>query len=246
MRGGVSTGISAGLNGGWDLDTKEHVEQNRTIALHTLGIYTPGLVCIQKHTTIARSIPRDLPLMGAAADALVTQSPDIALGVITADCAPVLFYDPLGGIIAAAHAGWRGAVNGILENTVHEMRALGATTATIQATIGPTIARSSYRVSPDFLDTVQASTLFSIKPMTTYVDDAWFFDLPMYISKRLEPLVSHIHNLGCDTFGQTFFSRRYALNKHQNQTSSQTSGTESCAAAEPWDCGRNMSWISLS
>ena len=216
IAGGVSTGMCAGLNGALAGDTKENVEKNRQIALTTLGIFSPGIIGQQNHTSTVRLIPRDMEIIASPADALVTKSSNWALGVVTADCAPVLFYDPHEGIVGAAHAGWRGAANGILENTVQEMYGLGAKACNIQATIGPTIARSSYGVSLDFIKTIQEKTPFAIEPMTCFLADSWFFDLPMYIARRLAPLVSQVYTTGHNTYDSDFFSRRYALHTHKN------------------------------
>lgn len=129
--------------------------------------------------------PFDVPL--PQADALVTKCKDVALSVITADCGPVLFADPAAGVIAAAHAGWRGALYGVLENTVEAMTRLGAKQANILAALGPCIHQDSYQVGAEmrdeFMSTDQhANPYFISDPSAT---GKFLFDLPGYILNRL-------------------------------------------------------------
>jgi len=151
-------------------------------------------------------------------DALVTERAGLALGIVTADCAPVLLADPAAGVIGAAHAGWRGALGGVLENTVAAMVSLGAVPAGIVAAIGPTIAQASYEVDEGFRGAFDD-------------DDARFFapgrpghcqfDLPAYVTHRLQAAgVGQVEDLGEDTYAQPgrFFSYRRAT--HQAQPTS--------------------------
>lgn len=148
-------------------------------------------------------------------DALVTDRPGLALGIVTADCAPVLLADPAAGVIGAAHAGWRGALGGVIENTVAAMVSLGAEPANIVAAIGPTIAQANYEVDKGFRDAFEE-------------DDARFFvsgrpghcqfDLPAYVAHRLQAAgVGQVEDLGEDTYAQPgrFFSYRRATHRSQ-------------------------------
>jgi polyphenol oxidase len=136
------------------------------------------------------------------ADAVVTATPGIVLGIVTADCGPILFADVEAGVIGAAHAGWRGAVDGVLENTIAAMEALGAKRAAIAAAIGPTIAPASYEVDAPFrarFDT-DAARFFASAPARGGIE-RWQFDLPAYIAARLEAAgIGKIHDLARDTF----------------------------------------------
>lgn len=137
------------------------------------------------------------------ADAVVTSAPGIVLGIVTADCAPVLLADPEVGIIGAAHAGWRGAQSGVLEATIAAMQALGARPSKIAAAIGPTIAQASYEVDVRFRThfTPADEPHFAAAPLR---DGAarWHFDLPGYVAEKLENCgIGAIHDLARDTFG---------------------------------------------
>ncbi|MFM7445191.1 MAG: peptidoglycan editing factor PgeF, partial [Tabrizicola sp.] len=119
------------------------------------------------------------------ADALVTSTPGLLLAVLTADCQPVLFADAGAGVIGAAHAGWRGAVDGVLEATVDAMEGLGARRQNITAVIGPTISQAAYEVGPEFLDRFRAEDEASTRFFTNGPGDRLLFDLPGYGLYRL-------------------------------------------------------------
>ncbi len=159
----------------------------------------------------------DSPTGRPVADALVTANPGIVLGIVTADCGPVLFADSKTGVIGAAHAGWRGAHGGILENTIAAMEALGAVRADIAAAIGPTIAQASYEVDAPFRENFGANDdkHFASAPLREGCE-RWLFDLPGYISARLSNAgISLIHDCQCDTFadGSGYFSYRKSTQK---------------------------------
>ncbi len=185
-------------------------------ALHFTGMAWLGN---QKHTNRILVLPRDQAHIMQPADALITNDPHGIIGVITADCAPILMYDGVAKVVGAIHAGWRGAVSGVIEETIKHMCALGCTTSNLQATIGPMIRSESYQVSDDFLQTVQDFSAWNIAPMVHTVDNGVFFDLPLYIHKRLASLISNIDDVNIDTFSRTdFFSHRRAVH-HQEQIS---------------------------
>ena len=152
-KGGASSGIFQGLNcGQGSTDLSEAVAMNRERVAHNLGVAPKALIGVhQIHSadvatvTAAWAIP-------PKADAMVTDRPGIALSVLTADCQPVLFADADAGVIGAAHAGWRGALSGILGNTITAMTRLGARADRIAAIIGPSISQRAYEVGPEFMD----------------------------------------------------------------------------------------------
>ncbi|WDA42081.1 peptidoglycan editing factor PgeF [Erythrobacter sp. BLCC-B19] len=136
------------------------------------------------------------------ADAVVTATPGIVLGIVTADCGPILFADRAAGVVGAAHAGWRGAVDGVLENTIAAMEALGATRANIAAVLGPTIAQASYEVDAPFRAhfAPDAARFFAAAPDREGAP-RWQFDLPGFIMARLAAAgLSKIADVGRDTF----------------------------------------------
>ena len=152
-RGGVSGGIYAGLNvGQGSADAPESVAENRRRVAAHLGVAEPDLATLwQVHSPDVVTVSGPLPAERPKADALVTDRPGVALGVLTADCGPVLFADADAGVIGAAHAGWKGAFTGVLENTVAAMTKLGARPERIVAVLGPSIGPRNYEVGPEFV-----------------------------------------------------------------------------------------------
>lgn len=185
--GGASTGIYAALNCGLGSgDEAEAVLENRRRVASHLAARTV-LTAHQVHSPTAVVV--DEPWSAAArpkADALVTATPGLAVGALSADCAPVLFADPEARVIAAAHAGWRGAVSGVVEATIEAMVRLGARREDIRAAVGPTIGAQVYEVGPDFERQVlaldpEARARFHLPPGRERVH----FDLPGYVADRL-------------------------------------------------------------
>ncbi|MEG3619889.1 peptidoglycan editing factor PgeF [Magnetovibrio sp. PR-2] len=214
--GGVSDGIYAGLNcGPGSSDVPENVQENRSRALGKLdlGAHAKLVTCYQFHSPKAVCVtepwdPADPP----KADAMVTDRPGIALGILTADCAPVLFMDETAGVVGAAHAGWKGAQGGVLAATLAEMVALGADIANIHAAVGPCIHQASYEVGEDLRLAVNEASPWAdwcfergAKP------DHYQFDLPSYVSGELQRLdVSKVEVVAYDTYRNEdlFFSYR--------------------------------------
>jgi hypothetical protein len=186
-QGGRSIGLYESLNCGLgSADDREPVLANRSVVVSHLGaraLATPHQVHSADVLLVEKPFERN---ERPVADAVVTRTPGIALGVLTADCGPVLFADAQGGIVGAAHAGWKGATGGILENTVAAMEKLGARRERIVAALGPTISQRNYEVGPEFVD-----RLLGLDP----ANQAWLvsspkaghaqFDLPGYILARL-------------------------------------------------------------
>ncbi len=213
--GGVSQGAFESLNCGWSSgDHADRVERNRALALARLGAPAGSLCTVRQihgaDVVVARAPEPGRP--GERADALVSDRAGITLGVLSADCAPVLLADPEARVIGAAHAGWRGALAGVIEATVRAMARLGARPARICAAVGPCIARRSYEVGPDLEQPVvaedPASAVF-FEPVAG--SDRLLFDLEAYVLHRLARAgIAHGLALGADTFADAgrFFSAR--------------------------------------
>jgi YfiH family protein len=207
-RGGVSTGPFASLNCSVSsADDPAHVAANRAAVASWLGA-TQLLGATQVHGIDVATVTEPWPTgHGPRADALVTDRPGLALGVVTADCTPVLLVDTEAGVIGAVHAGWRGAVAGVLEATVQAMRALGA--ARITAAIGPSIRQKSYEVRADLRDAVLARDPADARFFAAGRPDHWQFDLAGYCAARLDGLAS-VDTIDADTAAEPdrFFSHR--------------------------------------
>ncbi len=213
--GGVSTGPFAALNGSLGgQDARENVIENRARAARALGAEPASMLGLtQVHGAWVVTVETPWALgAGPAADAMVTRRAGVALCIVTADCAPVLFADAKAGVIGAAHAGWRGALSGVLEATVAAMVALGAAPARIHAAIGPCIAQRSYEVGADLRAAVighDAADARFFGPGRDFVH--WQFDLPGYCASRLMAAgVAAVSPPTSDTVGDTarFFSHR--------------------------------------
>ncbi|MCB2134837.1 MAG: peptidoglycan editing factor PgeF [Rhodobacteraceae bacterium] len=218
-KGGASSGIFAGLNcGRGSSDQSEAVAINRARAAEALGLSPTALAGVhQVHSAdvVTVSDPDDrLP----RADALVTATPGIALSVLTADCQPVLFADRQAKVIGAAHAGWRGALSGVLEATVAAMEALGARRTDIVAIIGPTISQRSYEVGPEFLDSFLAEDEGYSRFFAGGTGDRMHFDLPGFGLHRLrETGVRLAEWTGHCTYADSerFYSYRRSVHQHE-------------------------------
>jgi polyphenol oxidase len=153
-QGGVSEGIYATLNGGiGSSDEPSRVQENRRRMTEAMGVRADALISVyQVHSPDAVVVEGPWTAERPKADGMVTAVPGLALGITTADCGPVLFADPEARVIGAAHAGWRGAVTGVLESTVEAMERLGARRDKIVAVLGPTIGQNAYEVGPDFIE----------------------------------------------------------------------------------------------
>lgn len=185
-KGGASSGIFSGLNCGYgSTDQTEIVEINRTRVALAMGVADEELITVrQVHSAdvvVVDSPDADHP----EADALVTNRPGVALAILTADCQPVLFADPDRQVIGAAHAGWRGAMDGVLESTIDAMVGLGAQRDAIRAVIGPTISQRAYEVGPEFLDRFLDADPDNAQFFAGGAGDKVHFDLPSFGLARL-------------------------------------------------------------
>ncbi|MDR3505934.1 MAG: peptidoglycan editing factor PgeF [Acidocella sp.] len=206
--GGVSAGLYASLNCSFSSDNPNHVRENRARVAAAMGVEREHLLGVKQVHGDGVVTVREPWAEGAgpAADALVTSIPGLALGIITADCAPVLFYGD--GVVGAAHAGWRGALAGVLEATATAMRELGA--REIHAVIGPCIGQASYEVGADMRDAVLARHATDAQFFEVGRPGHWHFDLPGYCAARLNAAGVKAEALGLDTYAQEqeFFSYR--------------------------------------
>jgi YfiH family protein len=186
-KGGASSGIFAGLNcGPGSSDLAEVVAINRARAAAAMGVAPDHLVTVhQVHSPDVVTLTAPPRGPRPKADALVTATPGLALAVLTADCQPVLFADPQARVIGAAHGGWRGTRDGVLEATVEAMEALGATRANIRSVIGPTISQQAFEVGPEFLHTFLDEDPDNARFFAQCPGDRALFDLPAYGLHRL-------------------------------------------------------------
>ena len=219
--GGISAGIYAGLNGGLgSSDDPANVAENRRRMAEQMGVAPSHFLGVhQIHSPDA--VVATGPWEGASrprADALVTRTEGLAIGVTAADCGPTLFVDPIARVIGAAHAGWKGALTGVLESTIGAMEKLGAERAGIVAAIGPLIRQHSYEVGNEFvgrfLDADAENALFFIPAAR---EGHAMFDLAGFIRKRLENAgVLMIDDVGIDTYSdERFFSYRRSVHRHE-------------------------------
>ena len=191
-RGGVSEGPYAALNCSLSSqDDRDRVRENRRRAMDAIGLDIAALHGLhQVHGIAVAEVDQGWAEgAGPRADAMVTRRPGIALGIVTGDCAPVLFADAEAGVVGAAHAGWRGAVAGVIEATVAAMEGLGARRHRIAAAVGPCIGQASYEVGPDLRDAVLAHDPADARFFAPgRREDRWQFDLPGYCADRLAAL----------------------------------------------------------
>lgn len=234
-QGGVSHGLYASLNCGFgSKDEATHVSANRARAMESLGLPPQALItAYQVHSADVAVVDNAwTPSRAPRADAMVTMFPGVALGVLTADCAPVLFADTRTPVIGAAHAGWRGALAGVVEATVAAMVALGARVDDIVAGVGPCIHQQSYEVGPEFhARFVQENPRNDDFFRPADDGDRLLFDLPGYLSRRLARMgLRAVERLALDTWGEEelFFSHRRATQRGES------------------DCGRGLSAIALA
>lgn len=185
-RGGASSGVFSGLNcGPGSSDQSEIVQINRSRVAEAMGVEPDHLITVhQVHSADVVTVTGPLSERPRA-DAMVTDVPGVALTVLTADCQPVLFADVGNGVIGAAHAGWRGALDGVLEATVAAMEALGADRRRIKAVIGPSISQAAYEVGPEFIEEFLAEDRDNARFFANGVDGRYQFDLPGFGLHRL-------------------------------------------------------------
>lgn len=216
--GGASTGIYAGLNcGAGSNDDPSAVARNRAAVAAQLGA---GALLTAHQVHSADVVTVSAPFDGAPprADAMVTATPGLALGALSADCAPVLFEDREAGVIGAAHAGWRGALSGVTDAAIEAMIALGARREAIRAAIGPTISQRAYEVGPEFFETFEAEDPENTRFFAGGAGERMQFDLPSYLLSRLRAAGVAAEWVGHCTYSDEarFYSFRRATHRRED------------------------------
>ena len=219
-RGGASEGVYASLNGGLgSSDDADRVAENRRRMAAHLGVGLEAFLSVrQTHSADVAVVERPWALADRpAADAMVTRAPGVALGITTADCGPVLFADAHANVAGAAHAGWRGALGGVLEATVTAMERLGAVRERIVAVLGPTISRDAYEVGPEFAAAFRNADGGNERFFAPGAREGRLvFDLPGYILSRLTAAgIGEVEDLKLCTYSdeERFYSFRRATHR---------------------------------
>lgn len=232
-KGGVSKGMYDSLNVGLGSDdVQENVLENRSrVASHFAAtpsvLVTPNQVHSSRATVVVAPVGETRPRV----DGIATTNPRLVIGILTADCGPVLFCDPKNRVIAACHAGWKGATGNVMESTIIEMESLGAERSEIQATLGPTISQNNYEVGPEFAERLlQLDDENRVYLISSTKPGHQLFDLPSYIVNKLLASGVSAHWTGHCTYAdeERFFSYRRTTHDHES------------------DYGRQISAISLS
>lgn len=228
-QGGVSEGLYASLNcGPGSQDASAHVSENRARAAQAMGA-SPDALCTLYQVHGADVITVHSPWQSDArpqADAMVTDQPNLMLGILTADCVPVLLADPKARIIGAAHAGWKGAIAGVTDQTVAAMEALGAHRDRLIAAIGPAIGWQSYEVDATFLQRFLDHQPTNEQFFRAHTHGKYHFNVKAYVAGRLAAAgVHHIQVLGNETYLEesSFFSFRRATHRSESDYGRQLS-----------------------
>jgi len=232
--GGVSTGLYASLNGGiGSRDATAHVTENRARMAAVLHVAPDHLLTayqIHSPQVAVAEAPWTLEARPRA-DAIVTRTPNLAIGVTTADCGPILFADPVARVIGAAHAGWRGAFTGVLEATLAAMERLGAERGRIAVALGPMIRQPNYEVGPEFVSQFRGQDAANARFFAPAARQGHaLFDLPGYITARLQRAgITRIDDLRRCTYAEPELFYSFRRSTHR---------------AEP-DYGRHINAIAL-
>ena len=218
--GGESAGICESLNvGPGSDDIKSDVDTSRRRAAEAVAPHATLVTLRQVHSSDAIRVTHDFPDdQRPEADAMVTDKPGLALGILTADCAPILLADTQAGIIGAAHAGWKGAMTGVAKSVVDAMEELGAARSRISAAIGPCIGRGSYEVDDDFRKRFEMIESENEQFFRNGAPGHHYFDLEAYVTVWLAFAgVQTVEALGLDTYADEdrFFSYRRATHRHE-------------------------------
>ena len=218
--GGVSGGIYASLNGGiGSNDDPGNVAENRRRMAEQMGVRPENFLSLwQIHSPDAVVASGPWPGERPRADAIVTRTEGLAIGATAADCGPILFVDPSARVIGAAHAGWKGALTGVLESTVAAMEKLGAERSGIVAAIGPLIRQHSYEVGGEFVERfIEADAENAMFFLPSTREGHAMFDLAAFIRMRLENAgVLMIDDIGIDTYSdERFYSYRRSVHRKE-------------------------------
>lgn len=221
-QGGISTGHFSSLNAALEKeDPQENVSENRKRIALALGAHPNNLITVrQKHSDVVVFVDSSFPhTQRPNGDAIVTKTPGLLIGVITADCTPILLADPHTNIVAAIHAGWRGASTGIIENTIKTMIENGANLSSLMAAIGPCIWQESYEIN-----NATKSQILSQNPNTeahfipSSQENHWLFDLPAFIHEKLKKQgVEKISPSPANTYNEEEYFFSYRRMTHKNE-----------------------------
>lgn len=219
-KGGVSGGIYHGLNVGLgSRDERSHVEENRARVSSWFGAEPQKLATVhQVHSPDAVIVDASYDGTRTEADALVTATPGLVIGVLSADCGPILFADAEAGVIGAAHAGWKGALTGVLESTIDAMISLGARREHIAASLGPSISRRNYEVGTEFVERfLEKDPGYAVFFTPSARAGHAMFDLPGLTTKRLSDAGVTAENLDLCTYAdeERFFSYRRTTHRSE-------------------------------
>ncbi len=219
-KGGVSQGIYKGLNvGAGSNDEPEKVTENRRRVAETLGVAPDHLMSVhQVHSPDVVHVTAPFTGERPKADAMVTNVPGLAIGALSADCGPVLFADHQAGVIGSAHAGWRGALTGVLENTIDAMIGLGAKRENIVAVLGPTIGPDNYEVGPEFYSAfLERNPAYTAYFQPSDKPEHKLFDLWTFITDRLSAAGVKAEALRACTYadGEQFYSYRRTTHRKE-------------------------------
>lgn len=219
--GGASKGIYAGLNVGLGSDDDQDIIlENRRRARDGILPESQLVTVHQVHSPDVMTVEAPVPLDERPhVDAMVTNCPGLLLGILTADCVPVLFFDPRSKVIGAAHAGWKGAISGVTDNTIVAMEKLGAERAHISCAIGPCIAQASYEVDDGFHDRFLEQDQDNAAFFEAGKPDHFQFDIEAYVASRLAAAgITNIEKMGLDTYANEdrFFSYRRSCHRGED------------------------------
>lgn len=219
-RGGASSGVFKGLNAGiGSSDQREAVEINKARVADAMGVTPEALLTVhQIHSPDVVTVSSPEDVVGQKADAMVTATSGIALGILTADCQPVLFHDSTAGVIGAAHAGWKGALYGVMETTLEAMVGLGAQRECVHVAIGPSISQAAYEVGEEFLETFLAEDQSSMRYFSNGAAGKYQFDLVGYGLSRLRAAgVGNAEWIGRCTYSdpERFYSYRRSVHRKE-------------------------------
>jgi YfiH family protein len=219
--GGVSEGDFDSLNCGYlSGDSLERVSENRKRVSQALG--SQSVVSLKQiHSNNVHIVDGTWDANQVVeGDGMVTKDPGMALGVLGADCAPVLFSDPVSHIVGAAHAGWKGAVLGVTDKVIETMCVLGSDPENISVAVGPAIQIGSYEVGAEFYENFSSMSSIQCNAFFDFRDDTVYFNLPAYIVKKLEHAgINTMESLGIDTYANEseFFSYRRMCHRNEKQ-----------------------------
>jgi len=222
-KNGVSKGVYESLNCGLGSnDNKENVFKNLKLVSDKINCDKNSLITLnQKHTNKVMHFKNEISIQNKlTADAIVSEVKNVGIGILTADCAPVLFYDPKNKIIGCAHSGWKGALNGIIKNTIKKFNDLNSKNTDLIAVVGPCISKKNYEVRKDFFNKFISQNSNNKIFFEKIDNDKFLFDLRSFINNEISKSgIKNIENIDMDTFSEKefFYSyRRSQLNKEKD------------------------------